>query len=274
METIELLLAPLRLPFMQRALLAVIMLSLVGAILGVFVVLRNLPFIGEGLAHGSLAGLAVGYSLRIDLYLSATIVAIGLAVAIGYLNERGRVAVDTAIGVLFATTAAVGIIVISRLKIYADLPSYLFGSVLGVSMEEIRLIAAGSLLVLITVVALYKELVAFTFDSELSAVVGLPVRGLHYLLLALIAVAVVLAMQTIGLLLVTALIVIPAAAALQIYQRIEHAIMLAALIGIGGSVGGLYISYYARSASGASIVLTVAAMFFVCFAIGRRRRRI
>jgi manganese/iron transport system permease protein len=273
MDWLELVIAPLRFPFMQRALIAVCLLGVVCAVLGAFVVLRNLTFIGEGLAHGSLAGLAIGYSLRGDLYTYATAFAVLLALVIGYLGERGRMAMDTAIGILFSTAAAIGIILISRLRIYADLNSYLFGSVLGVTPEDINLIVIGAVLILLTVGLLYKELVALSFDRELAAVSGVPTRPLHYLLLALIAVAVVLAMQTVGLILVTALLVIPSAAALQVTDRLEYAIGLGSLFGCCGSVAGLYLSYYARSASGASIVVSVALIFFVCFLIGRRRHR-
>jgi manganese/iron transport system permease protein len=274
MDPAELIVAPLRYPFMQRALLAVVLLGAVCAVVGCFVVLRNLTFIGEGLAHGSLAGLAIGYSLRGDLYLFATGVAVGLAMLIGYLSERGRLAVDAAIGILFSTAAAAGILILSRLRLYADLNSYLFGSVLGVSDGDIWLIAGGSAAVLLVVALLYKELLALSFDRELTAVTGAPTRFLHYLLLILVAITVVLAMQTIGLILVTALLVIPASAALQLCDRLERAIALATLFGVVGGVVGLYISYYARAASGASIVLTVAAIFLVCFLLGRRRRAV
>jgi ABC-type Mn2+/Zn2+ transport system permease subunit len=260
MDLIELLAAPLRFPFMTRALAAVVLLGLLCAVLGVFVVLRNLTFIGEGLAHGSLAGIAIGYSLRGDLYIFATLFAMALALLIGYLNERGRVAFDAAIGILFSTAAAAGIIIISRLRLYADLNSYLFGSVLGVSDGDILLIVGGGLAVLLLVALFYKELVSLTFDRELTAVVGVPTRALHYLLLLMIAVTVVLAMQTIGLILVTALLVIPASAALQLSRRLERVLLLAALFGMVSGIAGLYISYYARTASGASIVITVTAI--------------
>lgn len=272
MDLVELAVAPLRYPFMQRALLAVMVLGALCAVLGCFVVLRNLTFIGEGLAHGSLAGLAIGYSLRGDLNLFATLFAMGLAALIGYLSERGRLAVDAAIGILFSTAAAAGILILSRLRLYADLNSYLFGSVLGVSDGDVGLIVGGGVGILLLVTLLYKELLALTFDRELAAVTGAPTRALHYLLLLLIAVTVVLAMQTIGLILVTALLVIPASAALQLCDRLERAILLATAFGVVGGLVGLYISYYARAASGASIVLTVAVIFFVCFVLGRRRR--
>lgn len=272
MDLVEAAIAPLRYPFMQRALAAVIVLGAVCAVLGCFVVLRHLTFIGEGLAHGSLAGLAIGASVRGDLTVFATLFAIGLALLIGYLHERGRLAVDAAIGILFATAAAAGILIISQLRLYTDLTSYLFGSVLGVSATDLWLIGGGGALVLLLVALLYKELLAITFDPELAAVSGLPTRALNYLLLVLIAIAVVLAMQTIGLILVTALLVIPASAALQISRRLERAMGWAVVFGVGGGIGGLYLSYYARAASGASIVLTVAAIFLVCFLIGHRRR--
>jgi manganese/iron transport system permease protein len=272
MDLAELLVAPLRYPFMQRAVLAVVVLGALCAVLGCFVVLRHLTFIGEGLAHGSLAGLALGYGLGADLYLAATLFAMGLAALIGYLGERGRLAMDVAIGILFSTAAAAGILLLSRMRLYADLNSYLFGSVLGVSDGDIRLIVGGGLGLLLLVALLYKELLALSFDRELTAVTGVPTRALHYALLLMIAVTVVLAMQTVGLILVTALLVIPAAAALQLCDRLERAIVLATAVGVVGGVVGLYLSYYLRAASGASIVLTVAALFLVCFLLGRRRR--
>jgi manganese/iron transport system permease protein len=271
MDPAEVVMAPLRYPFMQRALVAVIVLGAVCAVLGCFVVLRHLTFIGEGLAHGSLAGLALGASVRGDLYVFAAVFAVGLALLVGYLHERGRLAIDAAIGILFATAAAAGILIISRLRLYADLNSYLFGSVLGISATDLWLIGGGGTLIIAVVALLYKELLAFTFDRELAAVSGVPTRALHYLLLVLIAIAVVLAMQTIGLILVTALLVIPASAALQISRRLERAIGWAVAFGVTGGIVGLYVSYYAGTASGASIVLAVAAIFLICFLIGRRR---
>lgn len=267
------LLAPLGYEFMQRALIGVVCVGVLCAVVGSFIILRDLAFIGEGLAHGSLAGLAGGYLLRQDLYLTGSVFAVGLALLIGFVRERAGVGFSTAIGILFSASAATGILLISLSRWPAqDVTSYLFGNVLAISPADLRTVVLVTAAVLALVLGLLKELVALSFDRELAATAGVPTTALQYLLLVLTALTVVVTLQTVGVILVTAMLVIPAAAAYQIARRVPAMLALAALFGVASGVVGLYLSFYWRLASGASIVLTAVALFALCLLLSPRRR--
>ncbi|MHB1651213.1 MAG: metal ABC transporter permease [Desulfitobacteriaceae bacterium] len=257
---------PLQFAFMQRALLGTVAIGLLTAVIGTFVVLLRLSFIGEGLAHGSLAGLALGYLFHWDLYLTGNIYTVGLALFIGFLHEKTRVSLDTAIGILFSTSMAIGIALISSLKFYTtDLTGYLFGSVLAITNFDLKIIVLATALILGTLIFFYKEFVFYAFDPEMAEVAGLSRVTLHYSMLAMIAVTVVIAAQTVGIILVTALLVIPAASALQWTQSLKRLLLLSILFGLTSATGGLYLSYYFNVASGASIALTAAGIFLISF---------
>ncbi len=263
---------PLAYAHMQRALVGAVAVGVLCAVLGTFVILKNLAFIGEGLAHGSLPGLAVGYALGYNLTLSAGLFTLGLALVIGYVTEKSRVALDTAIGILFSASMALGIVIISLARGFTpDLTAFLFGNVLAIGPSDLWLILLVSLVVLTAVAVLFRPLVAFCFDRELAVISGLPASRLYYLLLAMIAAAVVVSLQAVGMVLVTAFLVIPPAAAFQLTNRFRPLIALAVLLSTLGSVTGLFLSYYLNIASGATIVLTQAVLFLLCALFGRRR---
>jgi len=265
-------LEPLAYAHMQRALAGSVAVGVLCAVLGTFVILKNLAFIGEGLAHGSLPGLAIGYALGYNLTLSAGLFTLGLALVIGYVTEKSRVALDTAIGILFSASMALGIVIISLARGFTpDLNAFLFGNVLAIGPADLWLILAISVVVLSCVALLFQPLVAFCFDRELAVVSGLPAARLYYLLLAMIAAAVVASLQAVGIVLVTAFLVIPPAAAFQLTNRFRPLIALAVLLSTVGSVAGLFLSYYLNIASGATIVLTQALLFVLCALLGRHR---
>ncbi|WP_206812445.1 metal ABC transporter permease [Paradesulfitobacterium ferrireducens] len=269
------LLDPLQFPFMQRALIGTIFIGALTAVIGTFVILRRLSFIGEGLAHGSLAGLALGYLLHWDLYISGNIYAVSLALFIGLLHEKAKVTLDTAIGILFSTSMALGIAIISTMKVYTtNLTDYLFGSVLAISSFDLGIIIGASLVILLVLTLFYKEFVFYTFDMEMAEVTGIPRSRLHYAMLAMVAITVVIAAQTVGVILVTALLVIPAASAFQWTNSLKRLLMLAVIFGLTSSVVGLYLSYYLNIASGASIALTAASIFLFSFLLAPERRRL
>lgn len=273
---LSLLLQPLGFAFMQRALLGCVIVGIMCAVIGSFIVLRDVSFIGEGLGHGSLGGLAIGFALGRDLYLSGLVYSLALALLIGFLRERARITFSTVIGILLAASAALGVLIISRTKGFGsgDLESYLFGDVLAITPFDIVIVIVAGALIVGLVVLLFKEWLAFSFDPEMAAVVGIPTRLLHYLFLAMAAVCVVVALQTVGILLVTAMLIIPASAALQLTRRIRRMIWLAIVLSVSSAVVGLYISFYASVASGASIVLTTTAIFVVSLAIAFSRGRL
>ena len=267
------LIGPFSLPFMQRALLGALGVSLVCAVVGTFVVLLGLAFIGEGVSHGSLAGLALAFVLKLDLLLVGIPFGIGLALLIGYLAERTRARFDAAVGVVFSTSAALGIAVITAVRVFPDLNSYLFGNVLSIRQIDIEFMLIGGGLVLALVALLYKELVLLAFDPDLARVVGVPTRRIYYLLLALIGLTVVICLRTLGIILVTALLIIPASTGRQLATRIPTIMLTAALVSCFSAVAGLLVSYHLNIGSGASIVLCAAACFAASLAATRRPRR-
>jgi manganese/iron transport system permease protein len=279
MELLDLLLEPLRFPFMQRGLLAAVLVGIVCSVVGTFVVLRGMAFFGSALAHAILPGVALGYMAgggssadRGTLFWWALGAAILSALGIGTITRGGRVKEDSAIGIVFVGMFALGIALISAVRSFAvDLSHFLFGNVLGVSSGDLwRIIIAGGLVLLI-VRLFYRELVAVAFDETHAITLRLPVTALNYLLLVLIAVVVVVALQTVGIALVLAMLVTPATTAFLLTRRLPTMMALAALIGALSSVGGLYLSYYISIASGAAIVLVCTAVFLLVFLAAPRR---
>lgn len=252
----------LQYPFMQRALAGCLLVGLICAVIGVFVTLQNLAFIGQGVAQGSLPGLALGFALGVSLYLSALICAVILAIAIAFLRERGRIAGDTAIAIVFSIAAAIGIALIAAVRFGpADVNSYLFGNVLGITNTDLRILLAATVVLGGLNLLFFKEFAFIAFDGESAGAAGVPVRALTYLFIVMVAVTVVISLQTVGLILVTALLVIPAAAARQWADRLPSLMALSAAIGMGGGVVGLATSYWLRYPSGAMIVLAVGLVF-------------
>lgn len=273
---VELLLEPLSYPFMVRGLLAVIMVGAVCATVGTYVVLRGMAFFGDALAHAILPGVAVGYlvgeSARSSLFWWALGTAIVVSMGIGAMTRRVQIKEDTAIGIIFAGMFALGIALISTVRSYAvDLTHFLFGNVLGVSAQDLWLTAIFGGSVVLAIVAFYKEFLVLSFDPILAATLRLPATFLHYLLLVLIAVAIVVSLQTVGVALMVAMLVTPAATAYLLTRRLPTMMMLGAAIGAFAGVAGLYLSYYFSVASGAAIVLVCTALFAVAFLFSPRR---
>nr|NIV37057.1 manganese ABC transporter permease [Anaerolineae bacterium] len=222
-EFVELLVQPLRYPFMIRGLLASLMVGTICAVVGTYVVLRGMAFFGDALAHAILPGVAVAYLIEINLFWGALIMGLLTALGIGYVSERGQVKEDTAIGVIFAACFALGVALLSTVQTYSvDLTHILFGNVLGVSSADLWLTAGLGLLTLLAVILLYKELLVVSFDPILAATLRLPLSFLNYLLLALIALAVVVSLQTVGVALMVAMLVTPAATAYLLTRRLWH----------------------------------------------------
>jgi len=265
---LDLILAPLHYPFMVRGMLAAMMVGVVCATLGTYVVLRGMAFLGDALAHAILPGVAVGYLVsdgaRSAVFWWGLGTAVLTAFGIGAVSKRARIKEDTAIGTIFAGMFALGIALISSAGSYAvDLAHFLFGDVLGVSPGDLWLTAALGGGVLLTILAFYKEFLVLSFDPVLAATLRLPSTFFHYLLLVLIALTIVVSLQAVGVALMVAMLVTPAATAYLLARRLPTMMALAALIGALSGVAGLYLSYYVGIASGAAIVL-VCTGFFLC----------
>lgn len=259
---------------MQRALLAGALIGAICAVIGVYMVLRGLAFLGAGIAHASFGGVALGFLLKINPLLSAIVFCLATAWGIGYTARKGQIKEDVAIGILFAATLALGILIIGLMPSYnVDLFGYLFGSILAVTPFDLLLTAGLGVGVLLTVALFYKELLYISFDPEMAQASGLPVSRLYFLLLGLIAITVVISLKVVGILLVTALLVTPAAAAYQLTQDIRTMMFLAVLLGVGAAVGGVLLSYVLNTASGATIVLLSTLSFFLAASLSPQRRR-
>ncbi len=269
------LLEPLHYAFMLRALAAAVMVGSVCAVVGSFVVLRGLAFFGDALAHAILPGVAVAYLIggaAGPLFWGALGAATATALGIGAITRGGRLREDVAIGVVFAGVFALGIALISSVRSYStDLAHILFGDVLAITNYDLCLIAGFGLLVLLTIAAFYKEFIVISFDPTHAASLRLPAEALRYLLLILIAVTVVVSLKTIGAGLMTAMLITPAASGYLLTRRLPRMMLIAALIGAGSAIVGLYLSYYVSIASGAAIVLVTTACFGAAWIISRLR---
>ncbi len=262
---------PLQYAFMQRALVEVLVMGGACGLIGTYVVLRGMAFIGDALSHAIFPGVVVAFLLHISFFIGALAFGLITAVSIGGLSRNRRVSEDTAIGVLFAGMFALGIVLISTVKGYtANLASFLFGNVLGVSNEDLIASAAISLLVLLVLILFHKELVLVAFDSDMAEAVGLPVWLVNLGLLLLMALTIVVSLSAVGNILVVAMLVTPAAAARLWTDRLRIMMVLSALFGAIAGVAGLLMSYYTDWAAGGTIVLIVTAWFGISLVVAPR----
>ena len=257
---------PFTLEFMQRALAASLIVGVVCSVIGCFVVLRAMAFLGDALAHAILPGVAIAYLLGANLLVGALVAALLVAVGIGFFSRRGGVKEDTAIGILFAAALALGVVLISTVHSYAtDLTHILFGNVLGVTAGDLWLTGLLGLAVLVTLLVLFKEFQLASFDPVLAHMLGKRPELLRFAMLILLALTIVVSLQTVGVGLVAALLVTPAATAYLLTRRLPMMMAVSAAIGALSSIAGLYVSYYLDVASGAAVVLIATAAFLVAF---------
>jgi manganese/iron transport system permease protein len=275
MNLLDFLLAPLEYEFFVRALVASALVGVACAVVGAFVVLKGMSFVGDAVSHSAFPGVVLAYLLGLPIILGGAVAAIGTALGIGALTRRSGLRADAVIGVLFAGMFALGVALFSSIPNYVgDLFHFLFGDVLGISFADLISLTVLASLLLLIVWALWKELLFATFDPLGAGAAGLPVRRLDDLLLILIAVTIVVSLQAVGIVLVVAMITTPAATAQLLVKRFGQMIALAALIGVTSSLVGLYVSYALDIASGASIVLTETFAFLVALLITSIRKRV
>ena len=272
------LLAPLQYAFMVRGLIAAVIVGVVSAVLGTYVVLRGMAFFGDALAHAVLPGVAIGYlaggGSRTGVFWWALGTALISAFAMGSVSRSAKLKQDTAIGIIFAGMFALGVVLISLVRNYtADLTHFLVGDVLGVGRQDLLLTAIFGVLILLVIFALYKEFLLTSFDPTLAATLRLPVRTLDSLLIGLIAVSIVVSLQTVGVTLMVAMLITPAATASMLTRRLPRMMAIAAVIAVFSGISGLYLSYYLNLASGAAIVLICTAIFALTWGITALHRR-
>ncbi|HEX4968034.1 MAG TPA: metal ABC transporter permease [Nitrospiraceae bacterium] len=260
--------------FMQRSLLAAAMVGGLCSVIGVFVVLRGLAFMGAGTAHAAFAGVALGFLVGWPPLLMAIFFGLATVWITGWMEEKGRMKLDVSIGILYTATMALAILFIGLMKTYnAEIYGYLFGNVLAVTSEELLTIAGLSLVVIGAIVLFSKELYFIAFDQEMAEASGVPARRIFFLLLTLVALTVVISLKTVGAILVFAMILIPASTAYQLTHSLSTLTWYSVFIGITCSVGGVIISSYWDVPSGPAIVLLATVLFFVAVLVSPKRQR-
>jgi zinc transport system permease protein len=258
--------------FLLNALLAGLALALVAGPLGSFVVWRRMAYFGDTLSHAALLGVALGLMLDVSPTLAVTVGCVLLAVLLVTLQSRQPLASDTLLGILAHSTLSLGLVVLSFMQdVRIDLMGYLFGDLLAVGPTDLAWIIGGSALVLVLLALLWRPLLAITVHEELARVEGLPVAAIRLSLMLLIAVVIAVAMKIVGVLLITSLLIIPAAAAQRHARTPEQMALGASLLGIIAVCGGLSLSWYQDSPAGPSIVVSAAALFLLSFAWPKRR---
>jgi manganese/iron transport system permease protein len=258
--------APFTYEFIQRGFIASVIVGTICSVIGCYVVIRSMAFMGDAMAHAILPGVAIAYILNGNLTLGALIASIIIALGIGQLSKLGKLKEDTSIGILFSAFLALGVLIISSIRTYAvDLSHILFGNILGVSRNDLVFTAVTAFFILLFIFIFYKEFLIISFDRVYAKAVKIPVEFYRNFMLVLMALTIVASIQTVGVVMVAAMLVTPAAAAFLLSKRLPVMMGISCLIGIISSVVGLYISYYANVASGAAIVLTATAIFLIVF---------
>lgn len=251
--------------FLQKALTTSIMVGIICGVIGCFIILRGMALMGDAISHAVLPGVALSYMLGINFFFGAVFTGMLTSLGIGFISQNSRIKNDVSIGIMFTAAFASGIIMITLMKSSTDLYHILFGNVLAVRPSEMWSTLFIGIFVLVCVYAFYKELLVSSFDSTMAAAYGLPTRVIHYFLMTLLTMVTVASLQTVGIVLVVAMLITPAATAYLLTNRLWVMIYLSAGIGVLSSIFGLYFSYTYNLASGAAIVLVATVLFILTF---------
>jgi manganese/iron transport system permease protein len=271
MSPFALLAEPFEHTFMQNAFAAILLVGLICGVMGVFVTLRGLAFMGDAIAHAVFPGVVISYVVGGSFLAGAIAAAVIVSLAIGFVTQSGLLRNDTAIGVFFVGAFALGVAIISTQRSYArDVATLLFGSILGVSRQDLALTAVVGCGVLIALWLFRREIVTISFDRTFAQSEGLSLWGWDQLFLLLLSLTIVISLQTVGNVLVLALLVTPAATARLLTVRLAPMLAVSALVGAVSGVAGLYASYYLGISSGASVVLVATVIFVVVFLFAPR----
>jgi len=258
-----------KLTFVQKSLLVAVLVGLICSLVGVFVILRGLSFMGVGIANAAFAGVALGFILNLNPIVSALIISLGSALLMGHISKRAELKLDTAIGILFAFTMAIGFFLMGLLPEQAEeLRHYLFGTLILSFSFEIKLLIITTVMVIIAILLFFKEFYFITYNQNLAEASGLPATFIFYFLLCLIAVVIVSSLKAVGELLVVAMIIIPAASACQLTYNIRQTLILSAIFGVTSSFSGIWLSYYLNMQKGltvptGAIMVIIATIIFL-----------
>ncbi len=251
--------------FLQKALLTSVTVGIVCGVIGSFIILRGMSLMGDAISHAVLPGVAISYMAGINFFFGAVLFGILAAFGIGFVNQKSVIKSDTAIGIVFSAFFALGVILITLAKSSTDLYHILFGNVLAVRSSDMWLTIGIATIVILLIWLFYKELLISSFDPIVAKTYGYNTQVLHYFLMLLLTLVTVAALQTVGIILVVALLITPAATAYLLTHRLKVMIFLAASFGAVSSVVGLFLSYRYNLASGATIVLTATLLFIIIF---------
>jgi len=260
---LEALISPLQYGFMQRSLTIAIIVGLLCAVVGSYLMVQRLALLGDAISHSVLPGLAIAFMVGANIFIGAFIAGITSTLAIAWIRTRSPIKEDAAMGIVFSAFFALGITLITVIQKdnKIDLNHFLFGNILGVTADEVRDTAIIAALVLLVVLLLYKELLFYTFDSLGAQAAGLPVNQLNFGLMLLIALTIVASMKAVGVILVLSLLITPGATAYLLVKRLHQVMILGAVVGIISSISGMYLSYFFNLPSGPAIVLVVSGLF-------------
>ena len=257
--------------FLQKALTTSIMVGIICGVIGCFIILRGMALMGDAISHAVLPGVALSYMLGINFFFGAVFTGVLTSLGIGFISQNSRIKNDVSIGIMFTAAFASGIIMITLMKSSTDLYHILFGNVLAVRPSEMWSTLLIGVVVLISIYAFYKELLVSSFDSTMAAAYGLPTRVIHYFLMTLLTLVTVASLQTVGIVLVVAMLITPAATAYLLTNRLWVMLYFSAGIGVLSSILGLYFSYTYNLASGAAIVLAATVLFILAFVLSPKQ---
>jgi len=261
---------PLSYEFIQRALIASITIGISCGLIGTYIMLRRMSLIGDALAHAVLPGVVVSFMVagksEIALFIGAVVSGIVTVLLIGFVNRNSKIKEDTSIGIIFTGAFALGILLVSQLKqVHIDLSSYLFGDVLGVSTGDITLSLIIMVVIILCILLFYKQLLLTSFDPTMALTIGISTTLVHYMLMTLLSMSIVAGLQSVGVILIIAMLITPPATAYLLSNNLKKILFLSPMFGTISAVAGLYLSYHFNFASGASIVLVAVALFLLAF---------
>lgn len=268
---LDLVTEPLAFPFMQRALVAAVVIGAVCAVLSCYLVLKGWSLMGDAISHAVLPGIVLAYVLGLPLGVGAFAAGLASALATGYLEQNSRIKRDTILGIVFSGMFGFGLVLFTRIETDQHLNHILFGNVLGVSpaeLAEIAIVGGGTLLL---VLAKRRDFLLLVFDPQHAKAIGLPVRALHYAFLIVLSLTIVAALKAVGIILVVAMLIGPGATAFLLTDRFDRMLAIAAAVSIGSAVFGTLASFHLDAATGPAIVLSQAAVFLAAFVLAPRR---
>lgn len=251
--------------FLQKALFTSVMVGIICGVIGCFIILRGMSLMGDAISHAVLPGVAVSYMLGINYFIGAVVTGVLTSLGIGYISQNSRIKNDSSIGIVFTAAFALGIILIALAQSTTNLNNILFGNVLAVRSSDMWLTLGIGVLILASVYFFYKELLVSSFDPTLAAAYGLPNRLIHYFLMTLLTLVTVASLQTVGIILVVAMLVTPASTAYLLTDRLWVMLYLSAAFGVISAITGLYFSFIYNLSSGAVIVIVATILFGIAF---------